>query len=102
MKLLIHILPRCPGAIQPADFNVFLHCGGNEVRKELRPELHPAPAFATVAVCFRLRRLELSTRLTRLNKGLRSCGVVNATLCVTPQEARSYQKLRPHSTDLYG
>lgn len=101
MKLLIHILPRCLRAIQPADFNVFLHCGGNEVRKKLQPELPPAPALATVAVCFRLQHLELSTRLIVQHKGIRSCGVVNATLCVTPQEARSYQQLRPHSTDLY-
>lgn len=44
VTLLIHILPRCLGAIQPADFNVFLHCGRNDVRRRLQPELAPAPA----------------------------------------------------------
>lgn len=102
VMLLIHILPRCLGAIQPADFNVFLHCGGSEVGKKLQPELAPAAAFATVAVCFRLQHLELSTRLIVQHKGLRSCGVFNATLCVILQEACSCQQLRPQSTDHYG
>lgn len=102
VMLLIHILPPCLGEIQPADFNIFLHCGGNEVGKKLQPELLPAPASATVAVGFRLQHLELSTRWIVQYKGLRSCGVFNATLCVILQEACSCQQLRPQSTDHYG
>lgn len=77
-------------------------CGGNEVRKKLRPELPPAPAFASVAVCFRLQHLELSTRLIVQHKSLRSCGVFSATLCVILQEACSCQQPPPQSTDHYG